>query len=157
MTDDREPPTPFTPPPGYQVIDWTRGFGRLMGPLYERFDGKGGYSRGFLVEERHTNGLKNAHGGMLMSFADMAFGHVVSVEESSWWVTVRLTCDFLSGAKLGEFVEGTGDILGVEDDLFTVRGRIWVGERTVLTGMGVFKAIEPREPRPGEKAFNNNQ
>jgi acyl-coenzyme A thioesterase PaaI-like protein len=90
---------------------------------------------------------------MLMGFADVAFGHVVSVERSTWWVTVRLTCDFLFGAQLGEFVEGSGEILGETGGLFTVRGRIWVGERTIMTGMGVFKAIEERPPRPGEKAF----
>jgi acyl-coenzyme A thioesterase PaaI-like protein len=43
--------------------------------------------------------MTNAHGGMLMSFADMAWGHVVSVETSSYWVTVRLTLDFLSSAQ----------------------------------------------------------
>lgn len=153
MSDDRVPEPSFTPPDGYRIIDWTRGFGRLMGPLYERADGDGGYARAFLVEERHTNGMRNAHGGMLMSFADMAFGHVVSVEASTWWVTVRLLCDFQSSARLGEFVEGSAQILGVEDDLYTVRGRVWAGDRTILTGTGVFKAIEPRPPRPGEKAF----
>jgi acyl-coenzyme A thioesterase PaaI-like protein len=153
MIDEREPGHPFTPPPGYRMVDWRRGYGGMVGPFYERFDGKGGYSRGFLVEDRHTNGMKNAHGGMLMGFADVAFGHVVSVERSTWWVTVRLTCDFLFGAQLGEFVEGSGEILGETGGLFTVRGRIWVGERTIMTGMGVFKAIEERPPRPGEKAF----
>jgi acyl-coenzyme A thioesterase PaaI-like protein len=140
-------------PDGYTVLDWFQGFGRQIGPLYEKFDGQGGYVRAFRVAEHHCNGMKNAHGGMLMSFADMAFGHAVSVEKSHWWVTVRLLCDFLSGAKLGEWVEGTGEILSVEDDVYTVKGRIWVGERTIMTGTGIFKAIEKRAPRPGEKAF----
>jgi hypothetical protein len=34
-----------------------------------------------------------------------------------------------------------------------VRGRIWSGDRLIMTGMGVFKAIGPRPPRPGEKAY----
>lgn len=152
MADDREPPPAFTPPEGYTLIDWTRGFGRTMGPLYERIEASGRYSRGFLVEERHTNGLSNAHGGMLMSFADIAFGHVVSVERSSYWVTVRLTCDFVAAAHLGDFVEGAGEIMGVDDDLFTIRGRLWVGERTIMTGHGLFKALHARPPRRGEKA-----
>jgi acyl-coenzyme A thioesterase PaaI-like protein len=152
MTDS----TPFGAhaqlPPGYSLMNWTRGFGRSVGPLYEKVE-NGWYTRAFLVEEHHTNGMSNAHGGMLMSFADMALGHAVSFEKSHWWVTVRLMCDFVSGCKLGEWVEGTGEILGVEDDLFTVRGRIWVGDRTVMTGSGVFKAIEERPPRPGEKNY----
>jgi hypothetical protein len=35
-----------------------------------------------------------------------------------------------------------------------VRGRVWVAERTIMTGTGVFKAIEKREPRPGEKLYS---
>jgi acyl-coenzyme A thioesterase PaaI-like protein len=138
-------------PPGYRPLNWNRGFGRQIGPLYEK-DGPDGYARAFLVEEHHTNGMKNAHGGMLMSFADMAWGHAVSVEKSHWWVTVRLTCDFLSGARLGDWVEGTGEVTAETDDLFTVRGRIWTGDRLLMTGTGVFKAIEQRTVRPGEKA-----
>lgn len=140
-------------PDGYKVLDWFQGFGRQIGPLYEKFDGRGGYTRAFRVAEHHCNGMKNAHGGMLMSFADMAFGHAVSVEKSHWWVTVRLMCDFLSGARLGEWVEGTGEILSVEEDVYTVKGRIWVADRTIITGTGIFKAIEKRPPRPGEKGF----
>jgi len=110
---------------------------------------------GFRVEDRHTNGLKNAHGGMLMSFADMAWGHVVSVETSSYWVTVRLTVDFLAGAHLGDWVEGDSDVLSREGDLFLVRGRVWTAERTLMAGSGLFKALAARAPRPGEKAFRN--
>jgi acyl-coenzyme A thioesterase PaaI-like protein len=139
-------------PPGYHLMNWTRGFGRSVGPLYEKSDANG-FTRAFLVEEHHTNGMMNAHGGMLMSFADMALGHAVSFERSSWWVTVRLICDFVSACRLGDWVEGNGQIVAEEDGLFTVRGRIWVGERTVMTASGVFKAIEQRPPRPGEKNY----
>ena len=97
--------------------------------------------------------MDNAHGGMLMTFADMAWGHAVSVEQSSWWVTVRLMCDFLSAARRGDWVEGTAQVISVEDDLFTVRGRIWCADRTLMTGGGVFKALQKREPRPGERGF----
>jgi acyl-coenzyme A thioesterase PaaI-like protein len=107
----------------------------------------------FRVEDRVTNGLKNAHGGMLMSFADMAWGAVVSVETSSYWVTVRLTCDFLASAHLGDWVEGAGETLSVDDGVYTVRGRVWSGDRLLMAGVGLFKPIQPREPRPGERAY----
>lgn len=153
MSDDLTEEQRHAVPEGYRLLDWFQGFGRQIGPLYERFDGQGGYTRAFRVAEHHCNGMKNAHGGMLMSFADMAFGHAVSVEKSHWWVTVRLMCDFLSGAKLGEWVEGTGEIIAEADHVYTVRGRIWVADRTIITGTGIFKAIEKRDPRPGELAF----
>lgn len=152
MSDDVAPQAEFVVPDGYELLDWRRGFGRQVGPLYRRIrDGE--VRMAFRVEEHHTNGMSNAHGGMLMTFADMAWGHVISVETSSYWVTVRLTCDFLSGAHLGEWIEGGAETLHVEDGLYTMRGRIWTGERTLMTGSAVFKAIQKRAPRPGEKAF----
>jgi acyl-coenzyme A thioesterase PaaI-like protein len=153
MSDDVAAPAEFEIPEGYDALDWRRGFGRQVGPLYRRANSSGS-TMGFRVEEHHTNGMLNAHGGMLMTFADMAWGHVVSIETSSYWVTVRLSLDFLSSARLGDWVEGGGDVLSVEDGLFIVRGRIWCGERTLITGTGVFKPIARREPRPGEKAYS---
>ena len=124
---------------------------RQIGPLYRRVS-NGSYTMGFRVEEHHTNGMTNAHGGMLMTFADMAWGHIVSVETSSYWVTVRLTVDFLSSARLGDWVEGGGEVLSTEDSLYVVRGRVWSGDRTLITGTGVFKPIQRREPRPRRQA-----
>jgi hypothetical protein len=43
--------------------------------------------------------------------------------------------------------------MSTADNLYLVRGRIWSGERTLITGTGVFKPIQQRDPRPGEKAF----
>lgn len=152
MSDDLTATQTAVVPDDYEVLPWTRGFGRQIGPLYQRHAAARDIL-GFRVEEHHTNGLGNCHGGMLMSFADMAWGRVVSIEKSMSWVTVRLTCDFLSGAKLGEWVEGAGELLSEQDSVFTVRGRIWVGDRTLMTGTGVFKGLRERDPRPGEKAF----
>jgi len=152
MSDDVAAPGQFEIPEGYALLDWRRGFGRQIGPLYRR-QANGAFSMGFRVEDHHTNGMANAHGGMLMSFADMAWGHIVSVELSSYWVTVRLTLDFLASAHLGDWVEGSGEVLSREDGLYIVRGKIWSGERLLITGTGIFKAIQKREPRPGEQAY----
>jgi acyl-coenzyme A thioesterase PaaI-like protein len=154
MSDDVAAPAEFEVPEGYAALDWRRGFVRQIGPLYRRSK-DGASTLGFRVEAHHTNGMTNAHGGMLMTFADMAWGHVVSVETSSYWVTVRLTLDFLSSAHLGDWVEGAGELLSAEHDLYMVRGRVWCGERTLVAGTGVFKPIQRRAPRPGEKAFRS--
>jgi uncharacterized protein (TIGR00369 family) len=147
MSDDLTAAQTGNAPEGYKLLDWTRGFGRQIGPLYERTT-EDNAVLGFRVEEHHTNGMANCHGGMLMTFADMAWGRVISIRKSHFWVTVRLTCDFLSSARLGEFVEGSADLQQEEDDLYTVRGRIWTGERLLLSGSGVFKTIGPKPPGP---------
>ena len=90
--------------------------------------------------------MMNAHGGMLMTFADMAWGTAVETNDDTWWVTIRLVCDFLSGAKHGEWIEGAGEVISDTDGVHTVKGRIWSGDRTLMTGTGVFKVIEQRDP-----------
>lgn len=151
MSDDVE--VVAAAPEGFVDWGWRRGFGGRCGPIYSKQLGDYRRILGFRVDHHHTNGMNAAHGGMLMTFADIAWGNVVSVERSSFWVTVKLTCEFLSSARLGEWVEGGGEILSVADDLFTLSGKVWVGDRVILTGSGVFKALAPRDPRPGEKAF----
>ncbi|MDE1937647.1 MAG: PaaI family thioesterase [Alphaproteobacteria bacterium] len=146
MNDDVLDPEPSTVPAGFTPLNWRRGFGQVMGTLYERAEADGGFTRAFLVEERHTNGMQNCHGGMLMAFADMVFGHSVSLlRRDHHWITIRLLTDFIAPAALGDWVEGTSQIVGQHDDLYTTRGRIWVGDRTVLTGTGVFKFAMPRK------------
>ena len=148
MTDDLLDDDAPLIPEGYKRMDWFRGFGRQIGPLYERIGTSGDYARAFLVCEHHTNGMGNCHGGMLMAFADTAFGHAVSImRQGHYWVTVRLLTDFISSAKLGDWVEGTAEVMGVDGDLFTVQGRIWSGDRTIMTGTGIFKALGPRARR----------
>lgn len=144
MTDDFTRSQSFDVPDGYVLLPWHRGFGRQVGPLFEKY-GPDGPVRAFRVEEHHTNGMQNAHGGMLMTFADMAWGSAIENDEETWWVTVRLLCDFLSGARLGDWVEGAGKVVGEVDGIFTVEGRIWTAGRTLLTGTGIFKTIERRE------------
>ena len=154
MSDDLAAPAEFEIPEGYTALDWRRGFGRQIGPLYRR-QANGAYTMGFRVEDHHTNGMTNAHGGMLMTFADMAWGHIVSVETSSYWVTVRLTVDFLSSAHFGDWVEGGGEVLSTDGRPLRRARQIWCGDRTLITGTGVFKPIQRREPRPGEKAYQS--
>ena len=150
MSDDLTEAQTADIPEGYKILNWTRGFGRQIGPLYEQHDPQGA-TLAFRVEEHHTNGMANCHGGMLMSFADMAWGRVISNQREIGWVTVRLTTDFLSGAHMGEWIEGSSEIIAEQDDVFTVRGRIWCAERTLMTGTGVYKGIRSIQRKPGER------
>ena len=147
--NDIPPEAEIAAPPGFKRIQLTPkgNFADINGPLWRRID-DGKLTIGFRVEARHCNPAGGCHGGMLMAFADTAFGHAVSMRKPDhYWVTVRLLTDFLSSAKLGDWVEGTGEVAGADDDLFTVQGRIWCGDRTIMTGTGIFKTLGPRPPR----------
>ena len=61
--------------------------------------------------------------------------------------TVSMTFDFVAPARVGDWVEGAGTITGRDADIFTVTGRIWCGERTIMAATGIFKALGTRPPR----------
>ena len=55
--------------------------------------------------------------------------------------------DFLGTEKDLAAQFGTSRIVGQDGDMFTVEGRIFTGERTVMTGTGIFKTLGPRPER----------
>lgn len=144
MTDTAATPSDFVVPDGYVRREWNKGFGNQIGPVYERMRDDGDYSLAFPVMEHHTNGMNVCHGGMLMAFADLSFGRVISVQRLQYWVTVRLLTDFISSARVGDWVEGKASIDGEEDGFVSATGRLWVGDRTILTGSGLFKCMGAR-------------
>jgi acyl-coenzyme A thioesterase PaaI-like protein len=146
MSDNLTPRQAAHAPEGFVMEPWERGFGRTTGPFYVKAGPDDGPGRmGFRVLEHHANGLNNCHGGMLVSFADMAWGHqLFRSRADTMWVTVRLMTDFLSGGQMGDWLEGDSEVLSEQGDLVTVRGRIWCGERTVMTGTAVYKALAAR-------------
>ena len=109
----------------------TRGpFARLVGPYYEAAargdEAAETVVRGFQVEERHTNALGIAHGGMLMAFLDSVLaGAVATVAEGSF-VTLRMTTDFLAPARRGDWVEGHAVVTRQTRSVCFVRGELRV-------------------------------
>ncbi|MGB0922526.1 MAG: PaaI family thioesterase [Alphaproteobacteria bacterium] len=141
-TQDNLPPIPD----GYEKFQSFPGFNKHIGPLYYR-ETEAEFRRAFRVDERHVNGMGICHGGMLMTLADLAFGHAISWKYNRYWVTVRLLTDFIASAQLGDWVEGSSEIVGQNGDFFITKGRIWAGEKTLMTGTGTFKMMGERPPR----------
>lgn len=98
---------------------------------------------GFLaVAEVHGNNLGIVHGGMLASFADFALGHAVwYAHDRKIVVTAHLDVNFISGAKAGEWIHCTPEIVRKAHSLTFIRGDIKADERVVATASGVWKAV----------------
>jgi acyl-coenzyme A thioesterase 13 len=54
-----------------------------------------------------------------------------------------MTTNFLSGARLGEWVEASRAIDRIGAKLGYVHGSIWCGDRTIITMSGVYNIIRP--------------
>jgi acyl-coenzyme A thioesterase PaaI-like protein len=141
LTDVRTETAPQVPE-GYSTRStMSHGFEASIGPLYVRRGGPGPNALGFRIEKRHVNGRDACHGGMLVTLADMAWGQQLYGLYDAGWATVRLTTDFLSNASIGAWVEASSEVLRRDGDLWTVRGRIWSGERTLMTGTAIYKGL----------------
>lgn len=133
-------------PAPYEILPFNHGFIGQMGPLY-RYERGEAYGWGFRVDSHHVNGAGRCHGGMLMGFADMAFGHAVSMRTNRYWLTVRLLTDFLAGAEIGDWVEGSAEITGHDGDFYFTKGRVWCADTVLMQGTGTFKAMGLRLDR----------
>jgi uncharacterized protein (TIGR00369 family) len=130
-------------PPGFAEIPPMSGFGRAMGPWYEKTEnGKG--ILGFRAGERHINRLGIIHGGMMMAFADVVLSEAQRRVTGRPSVTMRMAVDFVSPARLGDWIEGVGEVTRSTRNLVFVRARIWRGKHTLMTASGVFNFIRPR-------------
>lgn len=114
---------------------WTRG----MGP--ERVVG-------FFVDARHTNNhLGTCHGGAIMTFADVALGFgVADALGHVNCATAQLQTYFVSAARVGDFVTCTPELVRRTAQLVFIRGLVCVGDKTVASADGIWKALEPKSP-----------
>lgn len=139
-------------PAGFAPLRTRSGFSLTVGPWYEKREGDS-VVRGFRVDRRHINSLGIVHGGMMMSFADVLMGEAAWRATGRHSVTSRATVDFVDAGRLGDWIEGQGEITRSTRNLVFARARVWTGRRTLLTSSGVFTFIRARvdhEPVAGD-------
>ena len=128
-------------PEGFMPFKRQMGFLSTNGPLYGCWD-EDGLRLGFRVEERHCNPTMVCHGGMLSAFADMLLPLCSTYQANrtiGFQPTINLTCDFLAPAKLGAWVEGTGQLMRRTRNFLFAQGVATVDGEPVLRANGIFK------------------
>ena len=132
-------------PPGFREITEASGFAAANGPWFEKVEGRRVW-RGFLPGPQHANALGIVHGGMLAAFLDSTLGSVVWRAIDRRCVTLRLTLDYLSPARVGDWLEATGELVGQDEHMVHVRGRLYGPRHDVLAGLGDFALLRPGRP-----------
>jgi acyl-coenzyme A thioesterase 13 len=98
-------------PEGFRKLNVTDDFVGLIGPLWFKVEGER-LRVGLPLEPRHGNPMGWAHGGLLVTVADMVMGagsgHVTGIR----WPhpTISLSTEFVRGARLGQWLEGTARV-----------------------------------------------
>ncbi|MFC0284748.1 PaaI family thioesterase [Camelimonas abortus] len=132
------------PPPGdgWEMIR-SRGFTRHAGPIWFRRDDRG-LVFGFRALPKHRNSNGVIHGGMIMTFIDRILG-VAIVEEAPHvqpQATIQLDTHFVSGARVGEFVEARCALTRATRAVAFATATVYVGERIVAKAQGMWKLRE---------------
>ncbi len=128
-------------PEGFRPFASRGRFTEKIGPLYYKTDGDSTIY-GFLADESHTNGHGMVHGGMLVSFLDETLGQIIwrSLDKQQC-ATISLTCDFVAGAKPGDWIETRAEISRKGMAVIFVRGELLVRGERIVTADGIWKII----------------
>lgn len=128
---------------GWQCISG-RGFDDLVGPYWVLDEGEES-TTGLFVEERHCNHQGTIHGGVVMTFADIGLGMGVAAllkEDRHNCVTASLQTQFISAARIGEFISCKPEVIRRTRQLVFVRGLITIGEKVIASAEGIWKLFE---------------
>lgn len=112
-------------PAGYSALPLGLGFNDAIAPVYVKVeDGK--WHCGFFIEQHHLNPANVCHGGVYMTFADLAMAGAIGnhINEMMGISTTNLNLDFLAPSKLGDWLELRIDHIHATRLLATISGVI---------------------------------
>lgn len=132
-------------PSGFEPAGFTPGFLDHGGPYYLGQAADGVRVVGLRIMAHHINYQDAAHGGVISTFADVALSHAVYDAERPRLApsTVTLTVNYLSGARLGDWLEARVRIDRLGGRTAYTSGGIWRGEEPLATMSGVFAIRRP--------------
>jgi uncharacterized protein (TIGR00369 family) len=113
------------------------------GPFYSQMQ-DGVIINRFIVEPRHINGGGSVHGGCLLTFADYCCFTIADEAIAGSAVTVNLSGDFLAAGKLGDLMEGTGEVTRAGGRIVYVRGLITANGAPCLSFTSVLSKVKPK-------------
>jgi uncharacterized protein (TIGR00369 family) len=128
------------PPSGFRQLTDLTGFAAANGPWFERVE-KDRVIRAFKSGPQHGNALGIVHGGMLAAFLDSAMGTAVWHALERRAVTLRLSIDYLGPGRIGDWLMAEGEVVGHDENMVQVRGRLYGPRHDVLAGLGTFSLL----------------
>lgn len=131
----------IAPPEGFATVTRRSPFLDMVGPLWVReMPGLDIAEYGFRVEDKHANARGVAHGGILMTMADLVLGYgaAFSQDPPVPLTTASMSIDFAGSAQVGDWVSGRAHIQSIGRTLAFANAYLWVGERRILRASSVF-------------------
>lgn len=133
---------------GWECLE-VGGFTGHVGPFWRRRGDDGAPSIGLIIEDRHCNlHLGTVHGGVVMTFGDIALGSGVShALGHNRCATASLQTQFVAVARIGQLVTCKAEVIRVSKQLVFVRGLIVADDRIIANADGIWKVMDstPRQ------------
>jgi uncharacterized protein (TIGR00369 family) len=126
-------------PSGFERLPAGLGYTDSLQPIYRRLAGEGG-SFGLVVEAQHSNTMGICHGGVLMTLADItaATGANLARGVSAGSPTIHLSIDYISYARLGEWIHAKVEQVSVKRRFGFCSGGIYNSAGVVARFSGTF-------------------
>jgi acyl-coenzyme A thioesterase 13 len=127
-------------PLGFEPLFRTSPFLDLLGPVFYRRLENNTFIIGLRVAHQHANARGSAHGGLLLTLADIALGYVSAFSEDPplSLTTASMSADFVGSAKLGDWLEAHVDILKIGRRLVFANAHLLVGDERIARVSAVF-------------------
>ena len=126
-------------PEGFEPLFRSSPFLDLIGPLFYRKEGDG-FVVGLRVLPKHANARGAAHGGLLLTMADVALGYRTAFSQTppAALTTVNITADFTAAARVGDWVEVHVDIQRIGERLAFANAYLTVEHNRIARASAVF-------------------
>lgn len=126
-------------PAGFEPLFRTSPFLEMLGPFFCRRT-KNALVIGLRVEDKHTNARGTAHGGLLLTLADIALGYTAafSADPPLSLTTANISADLAGHARVGDWVEAHVDIQKIGSRLVFANAYLLVGSERVARASAVF-------------------
>jgi uncharacterized protein (TIGR00369 family) len=137
---NEQPVSERMPPPGFFMLPMGLGFNDAFAPVYINIDGADWHA-GFFVEQHHLNPQGVCHGGVLMSFIDLAMAGAIGhhINDMMGMFTTNMTVDFIAKGSVGDWLQFQIDHVHATRLLGTISGRVMGPSGIVARANGTFR------------------
>jgi uncharacterized protein (TIGR00369 family) len=126
-------------PEGFVPLFRTSPFLDTLGPFFYRRTGSS-FVIGLRIASKHANGRGNAHGGLLLTLADIALGYTAEAASDPplTLTTINITADFAGRAQVGDWLEAQVDIQKIGRRLVFANAYLVVGTERIARASAIF-------------------
>lgn len=146
-TGARADPERAAVPEGFVLLDLGSPYRDVSGPFYKRVIADQ-VVLALRIDTKHTNGRGIAHGGLLLTLADMALGYSIHYQAGPnppTLLTAGISSEFIGSARVGDWVEAHTEVLRIGKRMAFANAYLIAADRRILRASGVFAA----SPNPG--------